>query len=127
MRSFFLSSEWIWQTRLSETARMSPISRSVRFLTYSRTATSRSRSGSEANACRKRSFAASVIAACSGSSEVSCDSIVSIRSTLVSSSLSTSEFSEVTSDEEISDWRVRRSSAVVPTASASSSVVGARP
>ena len=28
-----LSCEWIWQTRLSDTPRMSPISRSVRFLT----------------------------------------------------------------------------------------------
>jgi hypothetical protein len=27
------SCEWIWQTRLSETPRISPISRSVRFLT----------------------------------------------------------------------------------------------
>jgi hypothetical protein len=28
-----LSCEWIWQTRLSDTPRMSPISRRVRFLT----------------------------------------------------------------------------------------------
>jgi hypothetical protein len=72
-------------------------------------------------------LAASVIAADSGSIVLSSDSIVSMRSTFVSSSERTSEFSEVTSEEEISDWRVRSSSVEVPIDSASSSVLGWRP
>src|SRR3954469_25490117 len=49
------------------------------------------------------------MAAASGSAPRSSDGIVSMRSTFVSSSDSTSVFKDVTSEAEISPWRVRSS------------------
>src|SRR5438445_61942 len=87
---------------------------------------SKHRGGSRSKAGRKRVLASSRMAEWTGSASRSSLGSVSMRSIVVSSSESTSVFSEPTCEQLISPWRRTSSGVSTPSESASSVLLGGR-